>query len=108
MTSDKEWPPRGSACIMGSMHRSLALAAVATVLATAPAVAATPGDQPVVKLSDELTKTLWAHPGSTSLIRYKPSRKSHAFRRLHLMTEDGLPEIYIALAQTVDQYGAQW
>jgi len=76
---------------MGSMHRSLALAAVATVLATAPAAASGPGDQQVVKLSNEQTTTLWAHPGSTSLIRYSPSRKSHAFRRLHLMTEDGFP-----------------
>jgi lipoprotein-anchoring transpeptidase ErfK/SrfK len=98
---------------MGSMHRSLALAAVAAVLATVPAAATasgdtSTGDQQVVKLSNEQTTTMWAHPGSTSLIRYSPSRKSHAFRRLHLMTEDGFPEIYIALAQTVDQYGTQW
>ena len=95
---------------MAEMHRSLALAAVATVLATAPTAAAatTPADQQVVKLSNEKTTTLWAHPGSTSLIRYHPSRKSHGFRRLHLMTEDGFPEIYVALARTVDQYGTQW
>jgi lipoprotein-anchoring transpeptidase ErfK/SrfK len=93
---------------MAWMRRSLALAAVATVLAAAPAAAAGTGDQQVVKLSNEQTTTLWAHPGSTSLIRYNPSRKSHAFRRLHLMTEDGFPEIYIALAQTVDKYGVQW
>jgi lipoprotein-anchoring transpeptidase ErfK/SrfK len=91
------------------MHRSLALAAVATVLAVAPAARADQGTQSqVVKLSNEQTTTLWAYPGSTGLIRYNPSRKSHAFRRLHLMTEDGFPEIYIALAQTVDQYGTQW
>jgi lipoprotein-anchoring transpeptidase ErfK/SrfK len=90
------------------MFRSLALAAVATVLAAAPASAATPANQPVIKLSNEQTKTVWAHPGSTSLIRYSPSRKSHAFRRMHLMTEDGFPEIYVALAQTVDRYGTQW
>ena len=90
------------------MFRSLALAAVATVLAAAPASAATPASPPVVKLSNEQTKTVWAHPGSTSLIRYSPSRKSHAFRRMHLMTEDGFPEIYVALAQTVDKYGTQW
>lgn len=98
---------------MGSMHRSLALAAVATVLATVPAAATatgdtSTGDQQIVKLSNEQTTTMWAHPGSTSLIRYSPSRKSHAFRRLHLMTEDGFPEIYVALAKTVDQYGTQW
>jgi len=93
---------------MASMFRSLALAAVATVLATAPASAASPRTAPVVKLSNEQTKTVWAHPGSTSLIRYSPSRKSHAFRRMHLMTEDGFPEIYLALAQTVDKYGTQW
>lgn len=93
---------------MGSMPRRLVLAAVVTVLAAAPATAATPADQQVVKLSNEMTTTLWAHPGSTSLIRYNPSRKSHSFQRLHMTTEDGFPEIYIALAQTVDKYGTQW
>jgi lipoprotein-anchoring transpeptidase ErfK/SrfK len=95
---------------MAEMHRSLALAAVAAVLAIAPAAAAdiAPAQSQVVKLSNETSTTLWAHPGSTSLIRYKPSRKSHAFRRLHLMTEDGFPEIYMALASTVDRYGTQW
>jgi hypothetical protein len=103
------WPEPGVACIMGSMHRSLALAVVATVLlAAAPAHAATGSDQKIVKLSNEVTTTLWAHPGATSLIRYNPSLKSHGFRRLHLMTEDGFPEIYIALAKTVDENGAQW
>ncbi len=93
---------------MGWMFRSLALATVATVLATAPAHAASTGDQKVVKLSNEETTTLWAHPGSTALIRYKPTRKSHAFRRLHLMTEDGFPEVYIALAKAIDAHGSQW
>src|SRR5690242_18784296 len=100
MAADQDWPERPTACIMAGMHRSLALAAVATVLAIAPvAVADTaPAKTPVVTLSNETTTTMWAHPGSTSLIRYAPSRKSHAFRRLHLTTEDGFPEIYIALA----------
>jgi len=93
---------------MGWMFRSLALAAVATVLVTAPAHAASPGDQKVVKLSNEETTTLWAHPGSTALIRHSPSRKSHGFKRLHLMTEDGFPEVYIALAKTVDANGVTW
>src|SRR5262249_17831815 len=58
--------------------------------------------------SNEVTTTLWAHPGSTALIRYNPSSKSHGFRRLHLMTEDGFPEIYIALAKATDEFGKQW
>ncbi|HEY7632276.1 MAG TPA: L,D-transpeptidase [Thermoleophilaceae bacterium] len=86
----------------------MALAAVAAVLVTAPAAAAATGDQQVVKLSNETTTTLWAHPGSTALIRFNPSLKSHALRRLHLMTEDGFPEIYIALAKTTDEFGRQW
>jgi hypothetical protein len=109
MAAAKGWPERAAACIMAWMYRSLALAAVATVLAAVPVSAATaPAHPPVVKLSNETTTTIWAHPGSTSLIRYKPSNKSHGFRRMHLMTEDGFPEVYVALAQTVDANGAQW
>ena len=104
----EKWPDPGGACIMGWMFRSLALAAVATVLVTAPAHAASPGDRKVVKLSNEETRTLWAHPGSTALIRHSPSLKSHGFKRLHLMTEDGFPEVYIALATTRDANGVQW
>jgi len=96
---------------MASMFRSPAPLAVAAVLAIATAsthAATTPASAPIVKLSNEQTTTLWAHPGSTSLIRYNPSTKSHGFRRMHLMTEDGFPEIYMALAQTTDQDGRQW
>jgi lipoprotein-anchoring transpeptidase ErfK/SrfK len=91
----------------GLVRRSLALVAAATVLVIAPP-AAKADDQQVVKLSDEQTTTLWAHPGVRSLIRFNPSSKSHAFRRLHFKTEDGFPEIYIALASTTDEIGRQW
>jgi lipoprotein-anchoring transpeptidase ErfK/SrfK len=95
---------------MDPMRRRLApFAALVTVIAIASAPAhAAQGDQPLVKLSNEQTVTYWAHPGSTSLIRYNPSRKSKAFSRLRLMTEDGFPEVYIALASQTDQYGTEW
>lgn len=93
---------------MAWMRRIVALAVVVTVLATASAAAAATESQRIVKLSNEVTTTLWAHPGSTALIRYNPSSKSHGFRRLHLITEDGFPEIYIALAKSTDEFGRQW
>jgi lipoprotein-anchoring transpeptidase ErfK/SrfK len=92
---------------MDAMRRCLApFAALVTVLAIATSAAQ--GDQQVVKLSNEQTVTYWARPGATSLIRYNPSRKSKAFARVHLMTEDGFPEVYIALASQTDQYGTEW
>ena len=108
MVSVKGWLDWGCACIMGFVRRSLALAAVATVLAAVPASAAPTGDTQVVKLSNEQTVTMWAYPGARSPIRYNPSPKSRSFQRLHLLTEDGFPEVYLALEIRFDKAGNEW
>jgi L,D-transpeptidase catalytic domain len=49
------------------------------------------------RLSDERTVTRWAHALRTTPIRARPLRRSPAVASLRALTEDGLPEVYMAL-----------
>ena len=58
-------------------------------------------------LSNERTLTRWAHPWTPSPVRAAPSGSSRMVGRLHFKTEDGVPEVYMALrSSTVD--GREW
>ena len=59
------------------------------------------------RLSNERTITRWAHTNLRGGIRAKPSWKSKAIGALRWNTEDGLPEVYLALASHVDRAGGQ-
>ena len=59
------------------------------------------------RLSNERTVTRWAHTNLRGGIRSKPSWKSKAVGALRWNTEDGLPEVYLALASHVDHSGGQ-
>ena len=59
------------------------------------------------RLSNERTITRWAHTNLRGGIRAKPSWKSKAIGALRWNTEDGLPEVYLALASHVDHAGGQ-
>ena len=59
------------------------------------------------RLSNERTITRWAHTNLRGGIRAKPSWKSKAVGALRWNTEDGLPEVYLALASHVDHAGGQ-
>ena len=59
------------------------------------------------RLSNERTITRWAHTNLRGGIRSKPSWKSKAVGALRWNTEDGLPEVYLALASHVDHAGGQ-
>ncbi len=59
------------------------------------------------RLSNERTITRWAHTNLRGGIRSKPSWKSKAIGALRWNTEDGLPEVYLALASHVDHAGGQ-
>ena len=59
------------------------------------------------RLSNERTVTRWAHTNLRGGIRSKPSWKSKAVGALRWNTEDGLPEVYLALASHVDHAGGQ-
>ena len=49
------------------------------------------------RLSDERTVTRWANPVRVGPIRAHPSVGSRRVGRLHALTEDGVPEVYLAL-----------
>lgn len=111
---------------MDSMRR-IALAGLAgLVVAAAPAFAAetpptttpptgtTPtAPEPAPKahfttLSNRTTFTRWAYTNLTSKVRSQPGGKGRVIGRLHFNTEDGRPEIYLALRMYTDADGNQW
>src|SRR3712207_3557688 len=80
--------------------------AVFLSMALAPAAqAATPRDR---ILSDEVRRTYWVHAETRGALRVAPDASSRSLGRLHLDTEDGLPEVYIALRRFVDGDGRRW
>jgi hypothetical protein len=89
---------------------------------------ASPGHAPpplgaTVALSNERTRTVWAHPLRVTAILARPRAESRRRARiarhgvngrvdrigeLHLYTEDGFPEVYMLLAERVLQSGKVW
>ena len=108
--------------------RRIALAGLAGALvAAAPAYAAdtppttttpttdttttTPAPTPkahYTTLSNRTTFTRWAYTNLTLKARKSPSSKSKAVGKLHFNTEDGPPEIYLALQLYTDAKGNEW
>jgi lipoprotein-anchoring transpeptidase ErfK/SrfK len=93
--------------------RTLAALALTAALA-APALAAeepapTETPKPTYKrLSDENKLSRWAYTNLTSKIRKKPSTKARAIGKLHFNTEDGPPEVYLALRLYTAANGDEW
>jgi len=65
-----------------------------------------PGDE--VKLSDEKLITRWGHAQALAKIHLTPQVSSRNVARLRFFTEDGLPEVYLALAARRDAAGRNW
>ena len=59
------------------------------------------------RLSNERTITRWAHTNLRGGIRAKPSWQSKAVGALRWNTEDGLPEVYVALESRVEPGSGQ-
>jgi L,D-transpeptidase-like protein len=59
-------------------------------------------------LSDEATRSRWAYPSYPSKVRVAPEYGAHSFTRLRYLTEDGRPELYLALSKFVDDDGTGW
>ena len=81
---------------------AVALVAVALVAVAVPAAAARaagpPANPPDMKpLSDERTLSRWAYPNNHALVRSRPTKHARTVARLHWLTEDNLPEIYLML-----------
>ena len=76
--------------------------------ASASAAGAADGDGSV-RLSNERTLTRWAHP----VHQGEPIRSNHSARakkivRTHAVTEDGFPEVYLALRSWTNSNGHTW
>jgi hypothetical protein len=86
------------------------LAGVVAVLsiagaAAAPHARALDGD---VRLSDERTLTRWAYPAGAGWVRSRPDPAAPRVVRLRRLTQDGFPELYVALRARVGTDGAIW
>jgi hypothetical protein len=61
-----------------------------------------------VVLSNEATVTQWAYPKTAAVVFQAADPSSHRVAKLHFFTEDGLPEVYLALQQQTDANGINW
>jgi len=61
-----------------------------------------------IQLSDETALSRWAHPSYPSRVRVSPYPNSRTLTRLRYLTEDGRPEVYLALSKFVDDQGRSW
>jgi hypothetical protein len=81
------------------------LAAPAHAAVRPPGVAGSFGNE---QLSDELSVTRWAYPQTRSRIRTAPRPSAHSFARLHYLTEEHAPEVYIVLRSQMDTHHHIW
>jgi hypothetical protein len=90
----------------------VALATIASIVASVPAHADTPpaaGAPPVrVQLSNETTFTRWAGAVARGAAYAQPSTQAPRVGRLRLLTEDGFPEVYVLLESRQDAQGVTW
>jgi lipoprotein-anchoring transpeptidase ErfK/SrfK len=112
------------------MRRTLLAGVAAAALAAAPAVAAEtpppstppattppattpPATPPAPKahfttLSNRTTFTRWAYTNLPANAKSNPGGKGRKVGKLHFNTEDGRPEIYLALQLYTDAKGNEW
>jgi lipoprotein-anchoring transpeptidase ErfK/SrfK len=94
--------------------RALALAALALVaLLVLPSAGfavetAAPAPGKTSVLSNERTNTRSANVIYVGIIRKRPDPGSKAVGRLHQLTEDGFPEVYLVLRAYTDLAGNEW
>jgi lipoprotein-anchoring transpeptidase ErfK/SrfK len=96
--------------------RPLALAAIVSIAAAAPASARTrpavpppPGaPREDVRLSNERTFTRWANAVTSARVYAGPAVTARLAGRLRFLTEDGFPEVYVLLDGHVDDHGVAW
>jgi L,D-transpeptidase catalytic domain len=67
-----------------------------------------PAEAQSVRLSDERWVTRWAYPLERWAARRAPNPAAAVVTKLRLVTEDGRPELYVALRKTTDLAGQEW
>jgi lipoprotein-anchoring transpeptidase ErfK/SrfK len=71
----------------------------------------TPAPKPkafYTKLSNETTFTSWAYTNLDVKVKKSPAKSSRSVGKLHFNTEDGPPEIYLALQMFTTAKGDEW
>lgn len=76
--------------------------------ASADASASSASLPPSAVLSNETTSTQWAYVARVATIYSRPTRYSRGLSRLHWYTEDGFPEIYLALRSQWTRPHREW
>jgi hypothetical protein len=61
-----------------------------------------------VQLSNESTFSRWANAVASAKAYAQPSKDAHQVGRLRLLTEDGFPEVYVALTSLRVADGSTW
>jgi hypothetical protein len=96
-----------------ALREATALAVIASITASAlshaPTSSAAAASAPV-QLSNETTITRWAYAVTrgSAYAAPTPTPTAHRVGRLRFRTEDGFPEVYVALASVVDERGTAW
>ncbi len=94
---------------IGAALGAIALTLLPSLASTGPAYAGTePRIAGAELLSDERTSTYWAHPKVRALIRKRPAASSGRVARVHAVTEDGFPEVYLVLRRWTAADGRAW
>lgn len=79
-----------------------------TPTGTTPTTAAPKPKAFFTELSNRTTKTQWAYTNLTLKAKSQPGGKGRTVGKLHFNTEDGPPEIYLALRMYTDAKGNEW
>jgi hypothetical protein len=61
-----------------------------------------------VRLSDEFRRSRWAYVLRPTTARTRPSRRGRRLKRLRTRTEDGTPELVVAVRKRVNRDGRVW
>ena len=99
-------PGRGGGHLRCLSFAVLVFAALA--LPAAASAGTAPGQASGERLSNELTRTFWAHSKLRAPIRRLPGPNSHKIARVHYLTEDGFPEVYLVLRRWTDPEERTW
>jgi lipoprotein-anchoring transpeptidase ErfK/SrfK len=94
------------ASAVGAVSAVFVLPAAAVAGSVVTRAAPAPGTTAV--LSNERTSTLSARVVYAGIIRKKPAPTAKAMGRLRQLTEDGYPEVYLALRSYTDMSGNEW
>jgi lipoprotein-anchoring transpeptidase ErfK/SrfK len=94
-----------AALAAGAVAAPPALGADTSTSQTSPTTSAKPE---YVQLSNETTFSRWAYTNWAVKVRKSPSSRARAIAKLHFNTEDGPPEVYLALQEYTNHGDIDW